>query len=568
MSFLLSGFRRKGTRANFKDNKAILPNVQEERTHVEHSTKVEEGKERREVDKEVDKHEDRDEQADDRDKPTSSSKDKGKVKDNVAVGRSGTTNLTSVNEVFAKFWSGSKHYHMKPLTFSSASWFVPNALPLIVLCNIAIPLVARTKWILQEERTFLPYAVATALCYVYYIRILQAKEAAGELTGRESSALTRFRKMVKEEKVIIPGPFVPFFYNIVATQLEDRKYDWVIPHYGDLADFAVADPRNPSYPDSFSDVNYLRPIIPHMLAMLSSFGSYQTTGNGNITTRVDDELIFTPVDIDGTANRTIFGRATDFTTANTMANPNRHFMSCGTTVPFQFWNENYPDALNHLRRSKFFGTRSGANSSTGIDIAVTTGRTLPNNVGAITVKDCHLIDNFLFLEKDKNAAWSSYIFDQLAVFAKHFKGNKNLSELPTTGGMETSIICQLRTPTAHTNGYVYDSNNLGITGGDTQRWYMDRFDNMNGYFRSTRADITREEELQAITFAPNALPPIHNANRSLFRGGDYFDHINGANVATDLLEIGDPSNEVKGYVEMYQGWSSDVVRQLFIAKPE
>lgn len=567
MSFILSKFKRSGTRANFgSTDKRTLPSASTAPVTTQTVSTSEETKEREDTDRRVEKAEERDERADERDVPTSDTKDKGKVKSNVAVSRARTHNTTSAQDAFTKFWSGMQSYSLHPITFSTTAWWVPNALPLLVLCNIAVPLVARSNWIMKNETTFFPYAVITALCYIYYIQILRAREAAGELTGRESSTLTRFRKLVKEEKVIIPGPFVPYFYNIVATQLEDRKYDWVVPSYGDLSDFLVAGGNSAA---TFSNLNFIRPIIPHMLALMATFGSMDQP---TMDARLDEERIFTAVALDRAADTNIFDRDIDFHTNAAPQAANRWLMACGTSTPIQFWNDNANTARQHLARSQFFGVKTGNTSTTGIDITAIPGQRLPNNRtrDASTQKDCHLIDSFLFLEKDKNANWSKYMFEQLEVFSKHFTGNKNLSEMPTTGGMETSILCELRTPTQHTgNRYVYDDSNLGLALRTDIDWYPNRFDQLSGYFRSTRADITREEELQALCFAPNALPPIHNIynERNLFRDGHYFDHMNGATEAHDLMELGSSASTTKGQVELFQGWNSDVVRQMYRAKP-
>nr|WCQ76438.1 capsid [Hebeloma mesophaeum partitivirus 2] len=573
MSFLLSKFKRKGTRADFSQPKSSLPPARDEPTVIESSTTTaEEIKKKEAVDKDVDKHVDRDPKADETDVIPAPSSRKGKVKDNIVSARGATSSTVAPSAMFAAFWSGLQNYRLQPLTFSTVAWFVPNAMPLIALLEIAVPLVARSNWIMKNETTFMPYAVQVALCYIYYICILRAREAAGQLTGRESSALTRFRKMVKEEKVIIPGPFVPYFYNIVATQLEDRKYNWVVPSYGDLSHFTNF--TEASHAD-VAALNYMRPMIPGMLAQLATIG---TMDAATLTGRIDEDRIFTSIDLDRAANTHVFGANRDFHTAGNLSSIHHFMLSAGMTTPIQFWNENWTDAARHLRNSEFYGipapTATDAAMTTGIDIVSIQGRTLPNGVAnAKMTKDCTNIDSFLFLEKDKNANWSAYIFEQLAVFAKHFDGNKNLSEMPTVGGMETSVLCQMRTPTAHGTPalYLYPNNDLNVATRANVKWYDNRFKQLTGYFRSTRADVTQEEQYQALAFAPNALPPIQGLDaedpRKKFRSGNYFDHMNGATDRMDLMQIGESSNAIPGQVNLYQGWDIDVVRPAFRPRP-
>jgi len=309
----------------------------------------------------------------------------------------------------------------------------------------------------------------------------------------------------------------------------------------------------------------MRPMIPLLLANLATFACETHT---NLQLRKDRENVFKFVNLHpaaGPANAIrLFNQNFDMTAATAVAagDPINVIRMGGLSVPFQFNNDNSDYAYDYLRRTNFLGSR-------GINVAIKNGMSTQAGLAMDQTRNCSSIDSFLFLDKDKNGHWADYLFDQLAIAAKHFDGNANLSQLPVTGGMESTIICNLRTPTAQANNYVYADERLGST--TTDHYDLGQagfFKELSASFWTPRADIEREEELQAFAIGINATAPIHGSN--LLTSGHFFANAGtGATAAeaTVISRTGHPELTVRGQVEMYQGWESLFVRKCFRNKP-
>nr|QLC36757.1 capsid protein [Sarcosphaera coronaria partitivirus] len=485
--------------------------------------------------------------------------------------REQTTAKATASGPFSRLWSKYTDHKLTTVSYGTKARFVPNGIPLMRLAYDALDLVSSTNWIAKNEVKFNPYACATALAYLYYIQILRAKEAAHDLRGLEASALSRLRKTIKEEAIIIPEPFLPYFYSLVSTQLEDAKYEWVIPTFGSLT--GLTSYGHLGTDATARDLGNLRPNIPFMLAQLATFGSTRQT---DLAAHMNEDRIYTPVNFDRTANATtrLYGEDLRMDRANWTNSDNAIvLLQLGANYPFSFQNGNYDEARKDMRRSSFFGEElsnpTASQVTTGIDVCLVPNRDIPGTgIQFLETKDIRNIDSFLFLEKEKNADWVHYLFDQLAVFAKHFTGNKTLSDIPTTGGLESSILCQLRKHQATAGSYLYADHKLGFAGTRDVTWYShDRFKRLTAYFRTTRGDIERNEQLQAFAFGINSLPPIAGITELNIRSGEYFTHMgHGADV--DLMEYGNAANTAPGMINMYQGWQTDYVRPVFKSKPE
>nr|QLC36760.1 capsid protein [Sarcosphaera coronaria partitivirus] len=570
-------FGRKGTRSKYGQTPdRNLPPVKEESKTIEVDDSTTEQKKDESVDNAIDATTGR-KDAEGSGAPATS-KGKTVVKGNIASSKQKTSTKTTHSNVFDVFWSTIKTHAMHAVTFTDRVEFVPNCIPLTILCNDYFELVGRSNWIEKHELAFNPYAAGVALHYLYYIQILRAREAAGALTGNETSVLTRFRKAFPEEKINIPGLFVPYFESIIATEPSDDKYPWIVPSYGTLEHLTPANLPATGPFEHFHEgesLNYQRPMIPAMLAILCSFGA--TTRN-DLNNHLEDG-VFTPVEFDlahtGAATR-IFGQNIDMhdTAANTprpITPRARIFFTGGMSLRFQFYNSNVDTALTTFQRSNFFGRE-------GIDISAIPGQNYPRTRTPITeTGNFSTLENFLFLNKAKTAHWADYLFEQLTIASKHGIGNKNLSEIATTGGMESTIACTLKryssirfTPPAGAPAdyYVYENSYLGITNFNELTWYDDhRYQNLTASFKTSRADIDRNEELQAFTFGINATLPFYGAERNA--SGSLFEHAAAA-PNTDAMtysEQGSEATTAPGPVNMYAGWMNNIVRSQFINKP-
>jgi hypothetical protein len=352
--------------------------------------------------------------------------------------------------------------------------------------------------------------------------------------------------MHKEESIPIPQPFVAYFSTLVATQLEDRKYDWIVPTYMDVSALTSF--------DNISSANgqiYTQPMIPHMLALLATFGMTDSTA---LSGRIND-MVYTPVDLSTTAPVQLFNSALTFGNG-TVTDRHLALAGCGTAYPFRFHNTNYDTAASYIQDTNFYGTK-------GIRVGATT------TTGLTEDGDFSKLDKFLNLHKDKNPRWFDYLKEQMMIFSKHWKVQTNLSEIPTVGGLENTIICKLRTESEHrfttapTQRHEYASTHLDYAHNSDIKWNQQKFRNMTATFRTTRAGTERAEELQALAFGTNSLPPIAGLNIEDYRTGPFFSHY----VDSTISQIHGKETDHEGK-EMFAGWRTTVFAPMFVAKPE
>jgi hypothetical protein len=440
--------------------------------------------------------------------------------------------------------------------------------------------VARSNWIQKYEFTFNPYAVITGYLYIQQIQIGRAKKAAMDLKGREVSAIKRFESYNPFESIPIPDFLVPYYESIVATQMSDNKFSWIVPTWG-FDDQAVPPVSWPSYAGfnsmtavTFAD--FIRPNIPFMLSNLATFGAETGTG---IFRHFDPERQFSPITMDDGGNPPVRRAAARFMNANhNLGNAAGHSMSdflntCGVSAPFQFWNDNMREAQTYMKTSNFF-IPGGIDTvlSTTTDLAAGAAYTNPvTGANMRQTKAITDIDEYLYIGKENNPLWFSYIREQMAIFCKHYPRDlKTLADIAVIGGMESTIKGQLKTtysttvapaPTSyvHTDYHIGRNNNIA-------KFYPRVFEPLKASFATPRVDIEREEALQAITFAINSDPPVLQANNNeSIRRGKIFDYDYGSDLHMKL-RIGDMELTTPGTIPMFGDWN-DYVRDDFESKP-
>jgi len=232
-------------------------------------------------------------------------------------------------------------------------------------------------------------------------------------------------------------------------------------------------------------------------------------------------------------------------------------MSCaGTSTPFIFGNENYVQAAKHARRTDF-----GRDIKHVIDTAThSQGVNLTDNVN---VKD---LDSFMLMLKSSNLKFFAYLRDQAVIHARFFDKVYHFSDVQTTGGLETTVICQLKLGKSHRARHY---NDVHVGTQQQAQWYRQPFRDVQAGFATNRSGLRRNEELQAFAYGTNALLPITGmdllANYGTFWDNRewiqtlYLDTPAGSNVPTvaNLTNTGKP---------MYADHSSMVLR-CFREKP-
>jgi hypothetical protein len=583
MSSFINRFRRAGTSSKFgakedrNQKKRELPTYVEQDAETGEIDSSSKKKEDQAVDDKIDDAAGKEEEAQTKDVKATKPRTRKFVDSNVLKDReAGPSN--KVGHAYSRLWKNYTTYSFSPIRFGNNSYFVPNGRLLQVILEQAIPLVARTNWIQKQEVGFNPYAAATGYFYLYYIQILRAKKAASDLVGQESSALTRFEKYNPFESIPIPDILVPFYESIVATQLSDTKYSWIVPTWGLTGPNDADWPNYAGFQHMTVDLpDHLRPNVPFMIANLATFGAMT---NQQAQTHIDEDRIFTPASFDDGAQQPIryqrlrFMNHTHDMTAAARNDAVSMTTALGASFPFQFWNENWREARRDIANSKFY-VRNGINLAitvTNPTAAAGTNYIAYNNPGTtqpmVETVPMQKIDQYLFISKENNPVWFEYIREQMTIFAKHFpNGCKTLADIATTGGMESTIVCHQKFELPITNNgtdYVYPSATCGRFN-STASYYPRLFSDITGSFATTRNDVSENERLQALAVCINANPAIA-IGTSIIRQGKFFSQ----NLTTDTVvqqSIGDMAETTPGAVPLYTD-INDYVRDVLVVKPE
>jgi len=268
-----------------------------------------------------------------------------------------------------------------------------------------------------------------------------------------------------------------------------------------------------------------------------------------------------------TAATAIYGHGTtghaalDYTTANTaVTDAHQVLHGLGTSYPFRFHNDNAPLACAHISTTNFFGSK-------GINFKASTTGTRPGIGITDVTTDTRSLERFLNLQKDKNARWFDYIKGQMKIFAKHWDSQMNLSDVPTVGGLESSVILHMRTEDevdTTNHRHMYANTHLGTTHTTDIKWNQNKFSNMSAHAQTTRAGVLRKEELQAITFASSSILPIHGLAATVTHHGPFFEAY-GQHTITQ--QIGDSSSSGPGPIELFSGWRTDVMKEIYREEP-
>nr|WCQ76440.1 capsid [Hebeloma mesophaeum partitivirus 3] len=457
--------------------------------------------------------------------------------------------------IFQISWRSEANYRMIAEHFPETNYYVPSSLALFSLLEAAENRINSTKHIQEHEVYYLPYAVKVYYAYMYYIQILRARRDSGHIEGFENSLLKRFE--VKYPMTSLPCAQIVYGYfsTIISTELAEAKYDWIVPRIA-LPDLNQARPADKNLRD-FDITNgaaFLQPLVPHMVGLLNSFIHHPTD---TLNDHMIDGDTYEPMDLEPAAHADVpifGGNIRD----NTDTNRNiKDLMSCaGMSTPFIFGNQNYAQAAKHARRTDF-----GRDIKHVVDTAThTLGQNLVNNVA---VKD---LDTFLLMPKSSNLKFFAFLRDQAVIHARFHDKVYHFSDVQTTGGLETTVITQLKLGRSNANRSYAD---VHVGTQQQAQWYRQPFRDVQAGFATNRSGLRRNEELQAFAYGTNMLLPITGmdllANHGTFWDNRewiqtlFLDTPAGSNVPTvaNLTNTGKP---------MYADHSSMVLR-CFREKP-
>jgi len=465
------------------------------------------------------------------------------------------TQTARATDDFEIYWSLETSYDIEEETYSVLNEWTPNCLGLFEILKQTGVFVYGSRIVQKHHPEYMDYAVACYYSVIFYVQILRAREAAGALTGLESTFLRRFRRKFNEEELPISGIVFPFFANIVSTLLADSKYNWIVPRIADglfRANMADYNHDNGSV--------YLQPLIPHMVGILRFAFSRATKGHYFDLDAANEPIYFTDTDQFvpakiGTTQKTIFGVPFTRGTADA-AHPLSKmtiFSAAGVNYPFR------ADADTMALASKRWATSSFVD---GLKVSAIAGQTGEGLITGAAVPTDDL-EKFLCMPKSNNMEWFRELVNQAATHARFFSSVKNLSDVPVTGGNETLLIAEFRGEEATdansrfgANRSTFASPQLQVDE-DNYDWYPTTWENLKAGFYTTRNGLSRAEVLQGITFGVNAtLPVIANTHRigtehgSAHVNGKYFE--NTEKTATMHEEVGTGKPMFRGWKTLHQ----------------
>jgi len=174
------------------------------------------------------------------------------------------------------------------------------------------------------------------------------------------------------------------------------------------------------------------------------------------------------------------------------------------------------------------------------------------------------------MSKTHNPTWFRYIVENMDTFCKHFpNGVKTLADVPTSGGMENTIIGQLKFEQPLTPGntdFVYADMTHGQAATVLPKYYPKHFNSIVGSFESLRGDLERSEQLQALALGINSNPPVSiGANATSMRSGKFFEQ--PLTRDSQIMYIGQRGEDTPGEVPMFQNFDVEYIRPRLSAKP-
>lgn len=490
---------------------------------------------------------------------TDITKDTGVTQNQHKTATSGSDSKRTIANEYQAFWEQELDVRLEEDILDETNYFTPNALPMFEILRITGRFTSSNTQMNKYFPTYCHYATLIYYSVLFYIQILRARRQADSITGVERKFLKRFESTFKPEALPIAGQLFPFFSTLIATQIADGKYDWVVPQvvpgifHATMADFAPGDGGC-----------YLQPMLPYMIGLLRLYimKSYRTEAQATPDSYFDDEDNATPFIPDPALHPAVFGMDLHRGTA-TDADDILLPYALGVNEPNFITNDTLTASTAKWSTSKFssveFAARQPANTTTSFDLkaATTDGTTPINNLA-----------RFMCMIEEENMEWFDFCIEHATTQAKFSKKVYNLSNVPTVGGNEVLILATYKRKVAANRAATqpYANRHLGITHNNFV-WHQNLFKNMTASFSTDRANYDREEELQALSFATNATLPILNANSARVgaigtqRRGSYFtnpEHARAGHRDDVTLAYGK---------QMFARWNEIVIEKMMSAKP-
>jgi hypothetical protein len=494
--------------------------------------------------------------------------DKGVTQNQHKTATSSGGEKRAVASEYQSYWEQELDVRLEEEVIDETNYFVPNAIAMFMILRITGRFTATNTQMLKYFPTYCHYATLIYYSVLFYVQILRARRQSDSITGVERKFLKRFESTYKPESLPIAGQLFPFFSTIIATQIADGKYDWIVPQIANndlfrptLAEFV---PTNGSC--------FLQPMVPYMVGLLRLYimKTFRTEANTTPDDFFDDDENAVPF-IPDANNHTIFGM--DFHRGN-VTDPDHILLpyALGVNEPTFIDQDTLTNATAKWCSSKFSQIPFVARRPPGAQND-RNDRKATDHAGATPINN---LARFLCMTEEENMEWFDFCIEHATIQAKFSKKVYNLSNVPTVGGNETLILATFKRK-AQANGALtapFASPRLDVTNANFS-WYENKFEQMTASFETDRANYDREEELQALSFAPNATlpitlaaivgPPAHDATvvgaSHTQRTGSYFENPERARAGHR-----NDATLAKGKM-MFARWNEIVIDKMLSAKP-
>lgn len=358
-----------------------------------------------------------------------------------------------VGGVFSKAWTIADHVTVPEVVEPMKSSFMPNfisASVIITAIEHCLDGIEELKWI-SPFYFSLPARVYWAV--LFYIQILKAKEASGKIGKSESTWFRAFKRVFPLESLPVIGPLVPYYTNIVSVKPNDDMYDFIFPEYAQNFGLSVQN-GTPVITDSF----FLQPnilLVSELLRVYCTMTAAQleeVDAQGNLI-HFDDMGNFIPHRIGGAFNFA----GIDYPAALTVAT--------STTLSGVDLDKPLPESLDRLKQIHRYWQRS---RTTGLNPPAQTN--LYQGIGQA-------------MRMDDGFEWFEDCIEMATIQCKFFSDSINMSQIPATGGSEALIG-------VHITG-THEQYNAATA------WLPRNWRNLKSQFRTTRADTTSEQFMNA-----------------------------------------------------------------------
>jgi len=180
------------------------------------------------------------------------------------------------------------HISYHTVKFPVVSTFIPNCFVMFEILSAMHKTVCENTYLYRVAPDYLTILSRAYYSVLWFIHILRARQAVGNLTSKESSFVRRFERSFPFESLPIAGPLVMYFSSLGAVKTDDPMYNWICP--------ALPAALGPTKASDATGSNYSRILYPWFPAIISLFHSIRNSTN--ITTSMNDNEEFIPFNIE------------------------------------------------------------------------------------------------------------------------------------------------------------------------------------------------------------------------------------------------------------------------------